>query len=68
MGAKHTLRSSSSKVVEPSTLMINSPLQGRDESPSTEEQWIFPPPHLFEDYLFDKSFDWDSVPCSLNPL
>ena len=47
MGAKHTLRSSSSKVVEPSTLMINSPLQGRDESPSTEEQWIIPPPPTF---------------------
>lgn len=66
MGAKRTLRSSSSKAVEPLTPKINRPLLGGDENPSIEEQWIIPP--FFEDYLFDKSFDWDFVPCSSDPL
>lgn len=65
MGAKRTLRSSTSKVVEPSAPKISRPLVGGDENPSTEEQWIIPP--FFEAYQFDKSFDWDSVHCSLNP-
>ena len=29
------------------------------------EQWIIPP--FFEDYLFDKSFGWESIPCSAGP-
>ena len=38
---------------------------GGDENPSTEEQWIIP--FFFEDYLFDKILDWDSIPCSEDP-
>ena len=41
---------------------VNKPLLGGDENPSTEEQWIILP--FFEDYMFDKSLDWDLVPCS----
>ena len=47
MGAKHTLRSSSLKVVEASTPKINRPSLGGNENPSIEEQWIVPP--FFED-------------------
>ena len=66
MGAKRTLKSSSSKAIKPSTPKINRPLLGGDENPSTKEQWIIPP--FFENYLFDKSFDQDFVPYSSNPL
>lgn len=66
MGVKRSLRSSSSKATEPSTLKSNRPLLGGEESPPIEEKWIIPP--FFEDYLFDKSFDWEFVSCSTNPL
>ena len=66
MGAKRTLRSSSSKAIKPLTPKINRQLLGGDENTSTKEQWIISP--FFEDYLFDKSFDCDSIPCSLDPL
>ena len=65
MGVKRNVRSSFLKNIEPSTLKINRPLLGWKENPSTEEQWIIPP--FFEDYLFNNSFDWDSVLYSLNP-
>ena len=65
MGVKHDLRSSSAKFVESSASKGNKPLLGGDENPSIEEQWIVPP--FFEDYLFDKSLDWDSTPYSENP-
>ena len=65
MGVKRSLRSRSSKIIEPLTPKINRPLLGGEENPPTEEQWIIPP--FFEDYLFDKSFDWEPVPCSADP-
>lgn len=58
MGVKCSLRSNTSK--------SNRPLLGGEENPSTKEKWIIPP--FFEDYLFNKSFDWESIPCSANPL
>ena len=67
MGLKRALRSSFAKFSEPSPSKITRPLLGGggDENPSTEEQWIISP--FFEDYLFDKSIDWDSAPCSEDP-
>ena len=65
MGVKRGLWSSSTKFAEPSASKGNKPLLGRDENPSIEEQWIIPP--FFEDYLFYKSLDWDSTPCSEDP-
>ena len=62
MGFKCNLRSNSSKITKPSTTKINRPLLGGEKNPSTEEQWIIC--HFFEDYLFNKSFDRDYVPCS----
>ena len=38
---------------------------GGEENPSTQKQWIILP--FFEDYLFDKSFDWEFVPCFAEP-
>ena len=66
MGVKRGLRSSFVKFSEPSSSKINRPLLKGDENPSIEEQWIIPP--FFEDYLFDKNLDWDSVPCFEDPL
>ena len=60
------LRSSSTKFLEPSASKGNKPFLEGDENPSIEEQWIIPP--FFEDYLFDKSLDWDSAPYSEDPL
>ena len=65
MGVKRGLRFSSAKFLEPSSSKINRPLLGGDENPSIEKKWIIPP--FFEDYLFEKSFDWDSVPCFEDP-
>ena len=62
MGVKHGFRSSFDKFAEPSPSKSSKPLLGGDENPSIEEQWIIPP--FFEDYLFNKSLDWDLVPCS----
>ena len=64
MHVKCSLRSSSLKITEPLTPKINRPLLGGKENPSIEEQQIIPP--FFEKNLFDKSFDWDSVPCFLD--
>ena len=66
MGAKRTLRSSSSKAIKPLTPKINRQLLRGDENTSTKEQCIISP--FFEDYLFDKSFDCDSIPCYSDPL
>ena len=44
---------------------MNRPLLGGEKNPSTKEQWIISP--FFEDYLFAKSFDWESIPCSIDP-
>ena len=44
----------------------NRPQLGGEENPSTKEQWIIP--LFFEDYLFNKIFDWESIPCSADPL
>ena len=60
MGFKRKLRSSFSKITDPLTPKINRSQQEGEENPSTEEQWIIPP--FFKDYLFNKNFDWDSVP------
>ena len=65
MGVKRGMRSNSAKFSEPSPSKVNKPLLGGDENPSTEEQWIILP--FFEDYLLDKSLNWDSVPCSEDP-
>ena len=65
MGVKRGLRFSSAKFAELSTLKGNKPLIRGDENPSIEEQWIISP--FFEDYLFDKSLDWDSTPCFEGP-
>ena len=65
MGVKCNLRSRSSNIIEPLTPKINRPLLGGEENPFIEEQWIIPP--FFEDYLFDKSFDWEPIPCSADP-
>ena len=65
MGVKRGLRSSFAKFEEPSASKGNKPLLRGDENPSIEEQWIIPP--FFEDYLFDKSLDWDSAPCYEDP-
>ena len=62
IGVKHGLRSSSTRFSESTPSKSNKPLLGGDENPSIEEQWIIPP--FFEDYLFDKSPDWDSAHCS----
>ena len=43
----------------------NNPVLGGDENSSIEEQWIIFP--FFEDYLFDKSLDWDLTSCSEDP-
>ena len=67
MGVKHSLRSRSSKATEPSTLKANRSLVGGEENPPIEEQQIIPPPPLFEDYLFNKSFDLEFVSCSADP-
>ena len=62
IGVKRGLRSSSAKFAESSSLKGKILLLGGDENLSIEEQWIIPP--FFEDYLFDKSLDWDSTLCS----
>ena len=62
MGVKRSLRSSFAKFAESSASKGNKPLLGGDENPSIEEQWIIP--SFFEDYLLDKSLDWNSTPCS----
>ena len=65
MSTKHGLRSIFAKFLESSPSNINSLLLGGDENSSTEEQWIISP--FFKDHLFDKSLDWDSIPCSEDP-
>ena len=65
MGVKRGLQSSSAKFAEPSAPKGNKPLLGGDENPSKEEQWIIP--LFFEDYLFNKSLNWDSSPYSEDP-
>lgn len=65
MGVKRSLKSSFLKITDPSTPKINRPLLGGEENPSNEEQWIIPP--FFKDYMFNKSFDWESVPCYSGP-
>ena len=65
MGVKHGLRSSSAKFLEPTPSKSSKPLLGGDENPLIEEQWIILP--FFKNYLFDKSHDWDSTPCSEDP-
>ena len=65
IGVKFNLRSSFLKIMDPSTPKFNRPLLGGEENPSTKEQWIIPP--FFEDYMFDKSFDWEFVPCYVGP-
>ena len=65
MGVKCNLRSSSSKVMKPSTPKTNRPLLGGEEKLSTMEQWIIP--SLFEDYMFNKSLDWGPFPFSVDP-
>ena len=65
MGVKRGLRSSFAKFSEPSASKGNKPFLEGDENPSIEEQWIIPP--FFEDYIFDKSLDWDSAPYSEDP-
>ena len=65
ISVKHGLRSSSTKFVEPSPSKSSKPLLGGDESIFIEEQWTIPP--FFENYLFDKSLDWDLAPCSERP-
>ena len=65
MGVKRGLRSSFAKFLDPFASKGNKTLLGGDENPSIEEQWIIPP--FFEDYLFDKSLDWDSAPYFNDP-
>jgi len=65
MGVKPDLGSSFAKFAEPTPSKSNKPLLGGDEIPSIEEQWIIPP--FFEDYLFDKSLNWDLALCSKDP-
>ena len=65
MGVKRGLRSNFAKFSEPSPSKINRLLLGGDENPFTKEQWIIP--SIFEDYLFDKILNWDSVSCSKDP-
>ena len=60
MGVKRGFRSSFDKFTKPSPSKSSKPLLGGDENPSIEEQWIIPP-------VFDKSLDWDLVPCSEDP-
>ena len=63
MGVKRGLRSSFAKFLEPFASKGNKTLLGGDENPSIEEQWS----PFFEDYLFDKSLDWDSTPYFDDP-
>ena len=65
MGVKRGLGSSFTKFVEPTPSKSNKPLLEGDKNPSIEEQWIIPP--FFEDYLFDKSLNWDLALCSKDP-
>jgi len=65
MGVKRGLRSNSTKFAEPCISKGNKPLLIEDENPSIEEQWIIS--LFFEDYLFDKSLDWDSNSYSKDP-
>ena len=66
MGVKRGLRSSFAKFSKPSPSKSSKPFLGGNENPFIEEQWIIP--FFFEDYLFDKSLDWDLTPCSEDPL
>ena len=65
MGVKRGLQSSFAKFAESFALKGNKPLLGGDESLSIEEQWITP--SFFEDYLFDKSLDWNLIRCFEDP-